>query len=136
MVFADDDNAIDTKSHFEYIESKIDFNAENFVHAVEDAIAIKLNGGEKKQESPKKTEELVKSAPVVEPDDLDDDDEAPFDLETAMEEVIDEISEAYFDAEEARTEIRNKNKIQTKKPQVQTCGWGDGLLNSLTDNSE
>lgn len=136
MVFADDDNAIDTKSHFEYIESKIDFNAENFVHAVEDAIAIKLNGGEKKQESPKKDEEPVNPAPVVEPDDLDDEDEAPFDLETAMEEVIDEISEAYFDAEEARTEIRNKNRAgspEQKKAVRSIIADNGGKLDSIED---
>ena len=43
MVFADDDNAIDTKTHFEYITSKIDLSAEGFIKAVEEAIAMKLN---------------------------------------------------------------------------------------------
>lgn len=43
MVFADDDNAIDTKTHFEYITSKIDLSAEGFIRAVEEAIAMKLN---------------------------------------------------------------------------------------------
>lgn len=136
MVFADDDNAIDTKSHFEYIESKIDFNAENFVHAVEDAIAIKLNGGEKKQELPRKTEEPVKPAPAVEPDDLDEEDETPFDLEEAMEEVIDEISETYFDAEEARTEIRNKNRAgspEQKKKVKSIIADNGGKLDSIED---
>lgn len=42
MVFADDDNAIDTKTHFEYITSKIDLSAEGFIKAVEEAIAMKI----------------------------------------------------------------------------------------------
>jgi hypothetical protein len=40
MVFADDDNAIDTKTHFEYITHKIDLSAEGFIKAVEDAIQL------------------------------------------------------------------------------------------------
>ena len=133
MVFADDDNAIDTKSHFEYIEAKIDFNAENFVHAVEDAIAIKLNGGERKQKPSKKVEESVKPTPAVEPD---DEDETPFDLEDAMEEVIDEISETYFDAEEAKTEIRNKNRAgspEQKKAVRSIIADNGGKLDEIED---
>lgn len=61
MVFADDDNAIDTKTHFEYITSKIDLSAEGFIKAVEDAIAMKLGTTEDK---PKKT--AKKKAPKVE----------------------------------------------------------------------
>lgn len=61
MVFADDDNAIDTKTHFEYITHKIDLSAEGFIKAVEDAIAMKLGTTEDK---PKKT--TKKKAPKVE----------------------------------------------------------------------
>lgn len=110
MVFADDDNAIDCKSHFEYITAKIDFNAENFVKAVEEAIAMKLgeaNGNTpKKPTAPKVT--TPPPAPVEEPDDLDDedeDDDLPFDL--------DEEVEIEFDFDAARTEIRNKHKSGT-----------------------
>lgn len=110
MVFADDDNAIDCKSHFEYIVSKIDFSASNFVKAVEDAIEMKLaaaSGKLPKVVAPVKEEKVVE-APVEEAhDELDD--EAPFDLE-------DELNlgtEVMFDIEAAKTEIRNKHKAGT-----------------------
>ncbi len=82
MVFADDDNAIDTKTHFEYITHKIDLSAEGFIKAVEEAIAIKLNGGENIDE--KKSAPEKKLAPQAEEDDDLADiapDEAPFDTE-------------------------------------------------------
>lgn len=118
MVFADDDNAIDCKSHFEYIPQKIDFNAAGFVKAVEDAIEMKLsevNGNiPKKPVTPKETEVLT-SAPTPSPaptsvtpplsDDLEDDDTPPFDLDDDGEVTPD------FDA--MRTEIRNLNKTGT-----------------------
>lgn len=43
IIFRDDDNAVDTKTHFPHIESKIDFSAENFIKAVEDALIKKKN---------------------------------------------------------------------------------------------
>lgn len=117
MVFADDDNAIDTKSHFEYIEAKIDFNAESFVNAVEEAIAMKIevtNGN-----TPKRAAEVIKApkpapALVEEPDDLDEDDETPF----AVEDDLD-VVEIEFDFDAARTEIRNKNKAGTAEQKKQ-----------------
>lgn len=109
MVFADDDNAIDTKTHFEYIAHKIDFSAESFVNAVEEAIALKLeafNGN-----APKKSDvKVVKPAPapVVVEDDLDEDEDTPpFDVDDDVEEFDD------FDVVEARTQIRNLNKAGT-----------------------
>jgi hypothetical protein len=85
MVFADDDNAIDTKTHFEYITSKIDLSAEGFIKAVEDAIAMKLGTTEDK---PKKT--TKKKVPKV---------EEP--MEEEIEEVVeDTVEETPFDMEE------------------------------------
>lgn len=111
MVFADDDNAIDCKSHFEHIAHKIDFDAKGFVDAVEEAIAIKLGKAEVSAvQKPvvTKTPDPV-PAHVVENDDLDDeeddDDEIPFDL--------DDEAEIEFDFDAVRTEIRNKNKVGT-----------------------
>ena len=114
MVFADDDNAIDTKSHFEHIEAKIDFNAESFVHAVEEAIALKLevaNGNTLKRAAEVIRTPTYEPAPApVEPDDLDeeDDDDVPF----AVEDDLDVVEEE-FDFDAVRTEIRNKNKAGT-----------------------
>ncbi len=79
MVFADDDNAIDTKTHFEYITHKIDLSAEGFIKAVEDAIAMKLGATEDK---PKKT--TKKKAPKVE--------EPVEEIEEVAEDVGDEIT--------------------------------------------
>lgn len=90
MVFADDDNAIDTKTHFEYITHKIDLSAEGFIKAVEEAIAIKLNGGENIEEK-KPTSKKKEPAPVVEEDDDLSSiapDEAPFD--TDDDDIFDE----------------------------------------------
>lgn len=85
MVFADDDNAIDTKTHFEYITHKIDLSAEGLIKAVEEAIAMKLGTTEDK---PKKT--TKKKAPKV---------EEP--VEEEIEEVVEEaVDEAPFDMEE------------------------------------
>lgn len=87
MVFADDDNAIDTKTHFEYITHKIDLSAQGFIDAVEEAIAIKLNGGKsdekKKAPTVKKEEPKPTPAPVEEEDDFSEisGDEAPFDID-------------------------------------------------------
>ena len=114
MVFADDDNAIDCKSHFEYIAHKIDFDAEGFVKAVEDAIAMKMEtvGGK----TPKKAaaKKVAKPAPApipahVEPDEFDEEEdyEAPF----AIDDI--DVVETDFDFNAARTEIRNKNKTGT-----------------------
>lgn len=79
MVFADDDNAIDTKTHFEYITHKIDLSAEGFIKAVEDAIAMKLGATEDK---PKKT--TKKKTPKVE--------EPVEEIAEVVEDVVDEIT--------------------------------------------
>ena len=117
MVFADDDNAIDTKTHFEYIAHKIDFSAEGFVNAVEEAIALKLedfNNGKAVKSTTKtktKTKPTPAPAPVVEEfsaEDEDEDDTPPFDIESDVDET-----EIEFDFDAVRTEIRNKNKAGT-----------------------
>lgn len=95
MVFADDDNAIDTKSHFEYINSKIDFDAETFVKAVEEAIQMKLQ--EKNGAMPIRKKITIEEVTDVNLE--EEEDEIPFDL--------DDIE---YDFDEIRTEIRNKNK--------------------------
>ena len=107
MVFADDDNAIDTKTHFEYITHKIDLSAQGFISAVEEAIAMKISATEGKTETKKTTKKSTKKAPVTEEDELDDvmeqlkavvnetkvdddaDDVVPFDIEDDVE-VFDE----------------------------------------------
>ena len=110
MVFADDDNAIDCKSHFEYIVSKIDFSASNFIKSVEDAIAMKLaaaSGKLHKVAAPVKEEKIVEAPAEEAHDELDD--EAPFDLE----DELNMDTNVMFDIDAAKTEIRNKHKSGT-----------------------
>lgn len=56
MVFVDDDAAIDTKTHFEYIRNKTEFGAQNLVDAVEEAIQMKLNAPDGEHKSPEHVE--------------------------------------------------------------------------------
>lgn len=98
MVFADDDNVIDTKTHFEYITSKIDLSAEGFIKAVEEAIAIKLGTTEDKidKKSTTKKKSTKKPEPVVSEPELEEDSEA-------ADEQIDEDFDL-FNKEEAERE--------------------------------
>ena len=132
MVFADDDNAIDTKTHFEYITHKIDFSAKGFVDAVEEAIAMKLaavNGSAPAKKSTKKTAPKKEVAPVIEEvyeDDLDVEEETPFEVEEEV--AVDGVD---FDVEEARTRIRNlhKNGTAEQKKTVKALMNGEKLDN-------
>lgn len=109
MVFADDDNAIDCKSHFEYITHKIDFDAKGFVEAVEEAIQMKLDAVNGKTPKKSVAPKVVNKEPdPVEEEDLDDDTSIPFDVDDEIDNV-----ELEFDFVAARTEIRNKNKAGT-----------------------
>lgn len=105
MVFADDDNAIDTKTHFEYITHKIDLSAQGFIDAVEEAIAMKIGKSaektDKKPTSKKSTKkpEAVEAYPDEEEDELtaklravvekaeakNEDELPPFDVEDDMD---------------------------------------------------
>ena len=123
MIFEDNDVAIDTKTHFEYITPKIELGAKNFINAVEEAIVLKLEEvGEvptKKKSTSKKT--TKKPEPVVEeePDKEDvellsalkeeyednsgdevsiDDGEMPFDVDE-LEETIDDDAIITLDAD-------------------------------------
>lgn len=129
MIFRDEDtNAIDTKSHFEFIEPKIRFDAGTFIDAVEKAIQVKLDMMSKGIMHPQ-TESVVSRAqevidvdiqnptPVVAPVVLDNKpiDEGIVDLndDTAnnelveKERLIDEIRTAFKDAS---LEIKSKIK--------------------------
>lgn len=137
MVFADDDNAIDCKSHFEYIPQKIDFNAAGFVKAVEDAIEMKLseaNGGiPKKPVALKETEAPAPAhtpVKVEESVDLDEDDTPPFDEDEAM----DEESGMEYDFDAIRTEIRNLHRKATPEQKAKIKELRGGMsLDNITD---
>lgn len=85
MLFTDNSNTVDTKTHFEYIVNKADMSADNLIKAVEDAIAAKLAAPEGSHKSPEMVEmampapepssdeELDTTANISDIDDLDQD---------------------------------------------------------------
>ncbi len=111
MVFADDDNAIDTKTHFEYITHKIDLTAQGFINAVEEAIAMKVGATTEKTETKKTTKKSTKKPQVVEtyPDEEEDDElTAKLKAVVAQAEKKDEVVEDNtppFDIEEETGDI-------------------------------
>lgn len=84
MVFADDDNAIDTKTHFEYITHKIDLSAEGFIKSVEEAIAMKLGTTEDKPKKSTKKKSPKAEKPVVE-EEIDEDLKAEYEAHAGDE---------------------------------------------------
>lgn len=71
MLFTDDSNTVDTKTHFEYIVNKADMSADNLIKAVEDAIAAKLAAPVGAHKSPEMVEmAMPASEPVSEDEDI------------------------------------------------------------------
>ena len=70
MLFTDDSNTVDTKTHFEYIVNKADMSADNLIKAVEDAIAAKLAAPVGSHKSPEMVE-MAMPAPESIPEDED-----------------------------------------------------------------
>ena len=124
MVFADDDNAIDTKTHFEYITHKIDLSAEGLIKAVEEAIAIKLGAAEDK---PKKT--TKKKAPKVEEpvEEIEEitDDEVKYALEDDTEDItkgiIDDIFEDELEGEDEAVAPVDKDTLAEIRANFKTA---------------
>lgn len=111
MVFADDDNAIDTKTHFEYITSKIDLSAEGFIKAVEEAIAMKIaasNGDEDTLNKPKNKTTI--NPPIVEESAPDQEDIEPIDEVDNTDDSTESEPEDIFDEE------LNEEPIEEEKP--------------------
>ncbi len=142
MVFADDDNAIDTKTHFEYITHKIDLSAEGFIKAVEEAIAMKIAETEGTTDTKKKSaaKKSTKKPPVVEEEetnelldqlketygDVVEDDAVPFNVEDDVEDIIEEEVEdedAVITLDDARLKairVAYKNADAGAKAKVKT----------------
>lgn len=143
MVFADDDNAIDTKTHFEYITHKIDLSAQGFIDAVEEAIALKLSGGSEPAE--KKPVDKKKPAPVVEESEADDDlsdiapdDDIPFDEDDILdEEPVKEEPKLITMTADRLKKIRDANRTASDsvKKQVKShlVAYGNKLSNEMYD---
>ena len=112
MLFTDNSNTVDTKTHFEYIVNKADMSADNLIKAVEDAIAAKLAAPEGSHKSPEMVEmampapepssdeELDTTANISDIDDLDPD-TSDVDLDMDDEDAAPTI-------EDLRAEIQGK----------------------------
>lgn len=96
IVFRDDDMAIDTKSHFEYIVPKIEFSTANFIKAVQDAIAAKVN------ESGKATADVPVKEEVNNAEKVDDG--------SHPDEAVNDMTNSDSDKSALMDEIRNKFK--------------------------
>lgn len=143
MVFADDDNAIDTKTHFEYITHKIDLSAQGFIDAVEEAIALKLSGGSEPAE--KKPVDKKKPAPVVEETEDDDlssiapDNDIPFDTEDDIlddEPVVDEPKLIKLDAARLgaiRDAFRSADANTKKSVKGYLANYGGKLVDEMAE---
>lgn len=113
IVFADDDNAIDTKSHFANIVPKIDFSVDGFITAVEEAIVAQKNSAivttKAKTSSPVKEEKA--------------DDEVPFDEDLAeqieSENDAEETASNEIDKSALMDDIRAKFKTADKEIKAQ-----------------
>ena len=133
MVFADDDNAIDTKTHFEHITHKIDLSAQGFIDAVEEAISIKLAEGDKPEEKKSTTKNTAKPAPapvIEEDDDLssiapDDDDDILDDVDEGESPAPIKLGKARLDAIRAAFRTADAN---TKKDVKKYLANYDGKL--------
>lgn len=96
IVFRDDDMAIDTKSHFEYIVPKIEFSTANFIKAVQDAIAAKVN------ESGKATADVPVKEEVNNAEKVDD--------SSHSDEAVNDMTDSDSDKSALMDDIRNKFK--------------------------
>lgn len=96
IVFRDDDMAIDTKSHFEYIVPKIEFSTANFIKAVQDAIAAKVN------ESGKATADIPVKEEVNNAEKVDD--------SSHLDEAVNDVTDSDSDKSALMDDIRNKFK--------------------------
>ena len=120
--FRDDDYLCDAKSRFAEIEAEIILDADEFIRVLTDAVDAERNKtNAPKKETPKKSKPAP--APVVddveEPDELDIEVDIDLDVEVEVEEV--------FDADAARTEIRNKNKAGTPEQKAKVKATLNGV---------
>ena len=111
LKFRDDAMIADAKSRFSEITDEIDLDANLFIKAVKDAIEAERSKG---SGAPTKPTPTPKPTPVVDELDKDVDNEPPFDVD----EFDDEESNAEYDFEAIRNEIKNKARAQKKTAEV------------------
>ena len=126
IVFADDDNAIDTKSHFAQIVPKIDFSVDGFVKAVEDAILAQKNGTTIKVETPITTTSTAKvETPIIEETPIDTD-------ETPIEETIETVDKSAL-MDDIRTRFKSAGDDTKKQIKAILKEKGSGKLDDILD---
>lgn len=141
MVFADDDNAIDCKSHFEFITHKIDLNAVDFIHAVEDAIQMKLKATENQIDSSENSiPDEAPSEPEVEEEikieeqsqpvevELDSEDEQEVDLEALCNDIREKYSAA---SDDIKKQVRAV--LETNNTKRLSVNLGENVLRQIAD---
>lgn len=114
IVFRDDDMAIDTKSHFKHIVPKVEFSTENFIKAVENAIAMEVS---ESNGTPVDAKPVVKvEEPVIE-------ESAPVEESVFVDEVPSNLNnsdcENSMDIDEFRENIRSGFKQASKETKAQ-----------------
>lgn len=122
IIFRDDDNAIDMKSHFPHIVNKIDFSAEGFIKAVEDALIKKKNGDNveiqpyfRPETNTEKVEETIDDTGF---DEIDDTIESFEDIDTVtetVEEKVTETNELHTETETTNTKIEVDTMAMSKE---------------------
>lgn len=116
IVFRDDDNAIDCKSHFAYIEPKIDFSVENFIKAVTDAIERQATGSTIPTNTNNKIEESINTAKAENEDsdiDLDIFEDEMTEEETVNKEELMAEIRGLFSKVDKDTKTRVKNELKS-----------------------
>lgn len=125
MLFTDDSNTVDTKTHFEYIVNKADMSADNLIKAVEDAITAKLAAPVGSHKSPEMVEmampavdsssdEIEEETTKTEDVDLDADDVLDSDVDIDGTESVKTVDELRADVQtalrSASAEVKKKAK--------------------------
>lgn len=117
--FRDSAMVADAKSRLKYIVDEIPLDSDEFIKAIKDAIEAERGGAPVAKETPAPKAPTKTPAPVVEEepvevDDMDDD------LDITTEEEV-------FDADAARTEIRNLNKAGTPEQKAKVKATLNGV---------
>ena len=122
--FRDSAMVADAKSRLKYIVDEIPLDSDEFIKAIKDAIEAERGGTPMtKAETPKATKKIT-PAPVVVEEETEEVDE--LDIEVDIDLDI-EVEEDIFDAEAARTEIRNLNKAGTPEQKAQVKATLNGV---------
>lgn len=134
--FRDDALVADAKSRFSHIVDEIKLDADEFIKAIKDAIKAEkgdVDAG-KKATTTKKVES--KSAPVVEEEDVDADDDLSEDIEPEMDKelIVSRIKTKFRDANTS-ADIKQKVKqiLKANGAQVLTTELSDAVLKEIAE---